>query len=338
MKNKKNFFILKTIFFLLGSTLLLFLAVLSIYIFAYEIAPLESSYGYYFDESLNFDLKEYTQEVAVSDESKILILTDIHFYGTGDYKSQRYLTNTITKQSPELIIIVGDSCFTPLNYQAYQELIKFFDSFKIPWAPIFGNHDNFGPASKKVLSDLLERSTYCLYQYGPNNFQGAGNYVLNISVAKEIKHSLILMDSHTEAISANPGLEPLQVMWYAWIIHGLQSQVNPDIISSLFVHVPINEYNDAWQWGTHLYGDKGEASCVPAVNSGIFEVIKSLGSTKNIISGHDHYNNFIVNYQGIDFIYATKSAYGSYYDTSVMGCLVFTLNSQNNFNKTGFLY
>jgi hypothetical protein len=146
------------------------------------------------------------------------------------------------------------------------------------------------------------------------------------------------MDSHTEAISANPGLEPLQVAWYSWVIDGLKKTVNQGILTTLVVHVPINEFNDAYDNGNLLYGQKGEKSCVPSENSHIFDEILSLGSTKNIVSGHDHYNNFIISYLGVKFIYATKSGYGSYVDKNLMGCLVFKLNNQNDFDMEGFIY
>ncbi len=199
MKKKIVFLYVKTLIITVLSILLIFLGVMAIYIFAYEIPTKQEEYGYSFSEDMEFDLDTHTQTIDLTSTGKILILTDIHFLSSSN-KTKKMVKSIVDEEQPEMIVLAGDQCFTPFNHKAYKEIVKLFDSFKIPWAPIFGNHDNFGPASKDVLSDLLLESEYCLYEYGPSNFSGAGTYVINIQVDRDVVHSFIMMDSHTAKI------------------------------------------------------------------------------------------------------------------------------------------
>ena len=312
----------------------LLIIIIILYSFAYQAQPQQKEYGYFFDESVVFDLDTHCQTVEISSLNKILILTDLHFYGLGDYKSKQTIKNIVSSVKPELIFILGDLCFTPRNLKAYRDLVVLFDSFKIPWAPIFGNHDNFGPASKEVLSDVLAESIYCLYQYGPSNYEGGGNYCLNISIDDIIVHSFILFDSHTQALSANPSLVDIQIKWYQFIINGLKNTVDSNIETTILIHVPINEYVDAYTSGTIIFGEMREKQSIPSVNTGIFTVIKNLGSTKTIICGHDHLNNYYALYEGILFVYAQKTCTGSYYDKDFLGYMCAVINNDGSLDLT----
>ena len=89
----------------------------------------------------------------------------------------------------------------------------------------------------------------------------------------------------------------------------------------MFYHIPLPEVNDAWErsqageadaiavpFAVHngdpaKYGERGEDPCNPKYNSGFFDVILEQGSTTGMYFGHDHINNFIINYKGVDFAY-----------------------------------
>ena len=83
--------------------------------------------------------------------------------------------------------------------------------------------------------------------------------------------------------------------------------------SLVFFHIPLVEYKDAWQEYVAngrqdtenvklIYGNVGEKNdgVFPAEeNCGLFDVAKELGSTQGFFCGHDHLNNFCLNYKGI---------------------------------------
>ena len=68
-----------------------------------------------------------------------------------------------------------------------------------------------------------------------------------------------------------------------------------------------------------IYGEKRENTCPPEYNSGFFDVIKEKGSTKAMFFGHDHINNFEVDYEGVKFCYGMKSTDRIYYADDMLG-------------------
>ena len=64
-------------------------------------------------------------------------------------------------------------------------------------------------------------------------------------------------------------------------------------------------------------------------DDGIFEVIKQYGSTDSMLVGHDHINNFSINYQGVRLTYGLKTGYGSSYNRSLIGGTVLTVTDSS---------
>ena len=58
--------------------------------------------------------------------------------------------------------------------------------------------------------------------------------------------------------------------------------------------------------------------------------IKELGSTKAMFFGHDHINNFEVDYQGVKFCYGIKSTDRIYHDVDMMGCQTITIHDDHS--------
>ena len=82
----------------------------------------------------------------------------------------------------------------------------------------------------------------------------------------------------------------------------------------LFIHIPLPEFKtayDLWQQEGGAEGEnfgvKGEEECPSYINTGMFNVIKELDSTKYVFAGHDHLNNYSVMYDGVRLTYALKT-------------------------------
>ena len=93
------------------------------------------------------------------------------------YSHIRYLIN---ETNPDLIIITGDIIYGEFDDAGTSllEFIGFMDSFAIPWAPVFGNHDNESAKGIDWQCEQLWRSKYCLFSRG--NVHGNGNYTVGI--------------------------------------------------------------------------------------------------------------------------------------------------------------
>ena len=82
-----------------------------------------------------------------------------------------------------MIIVTGDITSEKEKMTAFKSFGTFMESFKLPWAFVFGNHegidikyesgekpDGIKIADRKQLSDYLESLEYCIYEAGDGSF------------------------------------------------------------------------------------------------------------------------------------------------------------------------
>lgn len=130
--------------------------------------------------------------------------------------------------------------------------------------------------------------------------------------------------NNNEYIAVGTGYDYIkenQIHWYEYMVNGLTEYNDAPVESTLFIHIPLPEYNMAAKIYEPIndgftkdengnFGMLREPICSPYYNSGMFEKIVELNSTKNVICGHEHKNNFSVLYRGVRLTYATKTGDG----------------------------
>lgn len=281
----------------------------------------------------------------------ILNLADIQLQDDEIYaKAGKYTFELVEKlvedTDPDLITLTGDNAWDTMSYL---ETIKLVDSFGIPWAPVMGNHDGQGCVSEFWAAYLLSEAENCLFEFGPEDM-GYGNYIINVTENGKIIHTLFMMDTHNNAdYTADDGstyngydhLWENQIEWYKWAVNGISEIAGKTVESTVIMHIPVYEYRDAWKkfYGSEELGTlapelapdaqgvNGEGIFSAPVNNGFFTVCKELGSTKNMLVGHDHANDFRIVYEGIGLNYALKTGYGSYFTSELMGATTITIGS-----------
>ena len=233
-----------------------------------------------------------TMEVGEDGTFKILQLTDIHFinsevefqedlsrsYCYRDDWAMTAITEVIRAANPDLIIVTGDSVFTldtiyrftytNDNEAAFCKMAKFIDSFNIPWALIFGNHDEEGSLhallgsveeTKRWLGEYLNSDEIknCIYEDGPEEINGIGNYIINV-VNKDgsTNMPLVLFDSGSyirDVVDENDGkkygdqrkyewVHDDQLDWYEAAINDISRIEGRKVDSIIFQHIPFPEY------------------------------------------------------------------------------------------------
>lgn len=218
--------------------------------------------------------QDYAQAIeAGNDDFKILCLTDIHirnhatfgasWLGTNfvlDSISKIKLKQLINETQPDLIIVGGDSVLTAWNDICTQQFADFMDSFEIPWAPVFGNHDYEGRADKAKLAEIYENAEYSLFQCGPEGMNGMGNYIVNITRNDNPVYSLFLMDDGqfrvTDGKITDGGVNKNMIEWYKWAVNGISETTGTPVANMAFMHVPVPEYKEITD-GYEL-GNRGE--------------------------------------------------------------------------------
>ena len=220
---------------------------------------------------------------------KVMQLTDIHIGGgfmtkTVDEKALNAIAAMVTKEKPDLVIATGDIAFpvpyragTFNNYSGAKAFANLMESLGVYWDVTFGNHDAeaYSYFDREALAEFYEREEYkyCLFQAGPEDFDGYGNHTIEVKNSDGIiTQAIILIDSQAyvndsiiESIKGTyDNIHPNQVEWYeseiirmnaenSETIKAIQGDANGGLFekygtvkSLAFFHIPLVEMDDAW--------------------------------------------------------------------------------------------
>lgn len=308
---------------------------------------------------------------------KIMQLTDVHI-GAGflcikkDTMALNSVAAMISAEKPDLVIVTGDIAY-PVPFQAgtfnnkhsAELFAQLMEQLGVYWCPVFGNHDTeiYSFYSREYISELYESEKYphCLFQSGPEDIYGFGNYVVNVRNSNgDITQSLFLIDSNSYTKDEKNVFNTLwnydcihkdQIEWYKQELENLKDENNGIMPKSLaFFHIPLEEYKTAWfEYVDNGYKDTenvkyidGKAGEVDAVifsseyNYGFFDTVLELGSTKGIFCGHDHLNNFSLDYKGVKLTYGYSVDYLAYFGIMKYGlqrgCTIITTSPDSTFD------
>ena len=317
----------------------------------------EAAYFNAWAETDVFDEDDYIElEKTPGEDFVILNLADIQLndgdiYGKKGEYTKELISMLVEDNQPDLITVSGDNATGTVSYM---ETIALIDSFGIPWAPVMGNHEGDGIINEFWAAHKLYEAENCLFQFGPADM-GYGNYIINITENGKIVHTLFMMDTHgsteytLEDGSVIGGYDHLwdnQQSWYKWAVKGIADMEGRTVESSVIMHIGVVEYHDAWDavsmktekefgdinpiYYSFARGNRYEYGGVPPVNNGFFDLCKELGSTKNMLVGHDHVNDYSILYEGIRLTYALKSGFGSYWRADMIGGTTMSINSLGN--------
>lgn len=264
---------------------------------------------------------------------KILQLTDIHlnnsyFTLNKSRKTIDDIVKMVNNVQPDLIVITGDFLmpfYSGFNTKkAVRTLGEMFTRFEIPFAFTYGNHDDepYSNQTKNNLTNYFESLPYSLFQRGPENIAGQGNYIVKLlSSTGELKSAVIMMDSHSfKTPFSYQNIRQDQVDWYVNEVSKLKDNSNQIVPTHLYFHIPLFEFREALS--LHLqgsdqveyyFGQMADKRVASANEKGpLFDAIIELGSTKTVSVGHDHTHNFSILYKGVRLTYGMSMDYTVY--------------------------
>ncbi len=264
----------------------------------------------------------------------------------------------IEAEDPDLIILTGDNVSgyrtlsaakTEKGIRAYMDI---FESYGIPVAIVFGNHDEDRSGLTKEEQMAIYNSYSCDISYDDGeDIWGCGTYnvpIYSSTDANKVAFNCWLFD--TGARDENGDYDHMhqnQLDWYVEKSNELKAANGGEVVPSLaFQHIIVPEIFDALKevpagtaGAVAKYGKYyvlpdtaapgsilGEPCCPSGANGGEFDTLLAQGDVLGIVSGHDHCNSFIVPYKGIDLINTPTCGFRSYGDNESRGVRVFTLN------------
>ena len=252
---------------------------------------------------------------------KIVQFTDIHWHNgeAPDQQSAQLMTKIATAESPDLIVLTGDilaggGCDDAAD--SLRQVINTVEACEVPWAAVFGNHDDEGSADRHALMAVMQESELSLAQPGPEDVPGVGNYILSIRSSEADTSAAVLyfIDSGSYAPTDIGGYDWIrreQIAWYLQESAKITAGVGHPLPALAFFHIPIPEYDEVWDFHT-CYGVKYENVCTPQINTGFFAALHEAGDVMGTFVGHEHVNDFWGELHGIRLCYGRATGYNTY--------------------------
>lgn len=265
---------------------------------------------------------------------KILLISDLHIWASLPYSHIRYqlINETILKTDPDLIVLTGDNVTSVQTEIAMTNLCAFINHYNIPWTFVFGNHDDEKEDNKQALADIGKSYNKCLFQDGPEDIDGIGNYFLELKDEEgNLIQALVFFDTHGSNVSGDfDGVHENQIEWYENYISQDLKEKAPSL---LFMHVPFYEFVDSYEKEYGPY-DKDIGLFLFSKNN-LFDSINNLGSTKGVFCSHIHEKNYSILYQGIRLTFCNTSNIDIILDTNFkinqLGGTLLTINRDRSF-------
>lgn len=265
---------------------------------------------------------------------KIMQLTDLHLNPDYPQRMDEVLSRIeymVKLESPDCIMITGDLVYGKPCEVAIRRLVNQLDSYGIPWAVMYGNHDAEQNLSRADMSKLYVSGKHCL-----NRLNDKGELAdIEIGVMHEGKPAWYMYAMDSNDYSPIKGIGTYGYFSFEqvhWMLECCKARTGADgcvAPSVAFFHIPLIEYIDAWtlldnpRQGVrdrdHCIGLRGENVGHGALNTGMFAAMKQGGSIKGVFVGHDHDSDFVACYKGIALCYGRFSGSDTVYNNIPRG-------------------
>lgn len=279
---------------------------------------------------------------------KIVQFTDLH-QGPDINKTINFMNKILEYENPNMVVLTGDNidgkCKTPDNVKkAITYISQPMEINGIPWAIVFGNHDDeHGMMTKEEMMKFYMTFKYNISKIGYKTCDRIGNYRLPIESSKNKTpaFNIYMLDSGKYApplIGGYDWIKCTQIWWYKLTSLMLKLRYKKSIPSLMFFHIPLPEFNTAWSSGL-IDGEKLEEVSSPKKNTcSLFNAIVKNGDVKGVFVGHDHLNNYCAILNGVRLGYAGHSGYGGYGSDDIPhSARVFLINESDSNNYKTWL-
>lgn len=252
----------------------------------------------------------------------IVQFTDLHIKNgePADGLTAALMADILDAERPDLVVLTGDVIdggHAQDPAAAWQRAVSPVVERSLPWAAVFGNHDDEGALSREELMAVQLGMPHCLSSPGPEEVSGIGNYVLRVLSCEsgEPAATLYFLDSNAYAethIAGYGWIRRDQIAWFLETARSLRPDDGAQLLPALaFFHIPLPEFNQIWDLEV-CYGHKFEPVCCPLLNSGFFAALHEAGDVMGAFVGHDHINDFEGTLHGIRLCFGRGTGFNTY--------------------------
>ena len=245
------------------------------------------------------------------------------------------------------------------NYMAAKDVITIFNHEGVYFSTVFGNHDTevFDYTNREKLGKLYmdDRFEYCIFDQNYTDGAGLPSVTNQIMLIKgtdgEIRKALLLVDSNAYVDNSIKAVldwdyDIIRDSTVDWAADALEDLECPETVA--FFHIPVSEFRIAYEeLEANGFKDTEDTKYISGVwdeliddtthsriwHGGImsgepladidkfFEVMGPTGLDvlEACYCGHDHVNNAMVNYKGVDLCYGYSIDNLAYTDINYSG-------------------
>lgn len=279
---------------------------------------------------------------------KVLMLSDIQESADFNPRSRASIEALLDAAQPDMVVLGGDNCFGPdihslSDFKTFlDELAALFETRRLPWAHIFGNHDH--DLTHELGLDIYEQQAlyeqykWCVSKH-TEGIHGVTNFMLPVYKhdGNEVAFAVWCLDTNNRAndmnelvggemteLSVLPRMsvcDPVwdvvrfdQLMWYWNSSEELENHCGRKTPALMCMHIAPYEHslvmNNPAECG--LVGTCDEIPTPGAFNSGLFSTVLQRGDVKAISCGHTHRNDFSATYCGIQLCFDACAGFTAY--------------------------
>ncbi|GAB9476816.1 Purple acid phosphatase 29 isoform 1, partial [Globisporangium polare] len=288
---------------------------------------------------------------------KILQLADLHFTGDPTFPCKdspmdlpredapctealmsKFVDQLLDAEKPDFVVFSGDNVeayYAKHRKPAVDAFTKGVEERKIPYAVIFGNHDDGHGFPREEIMKLVMQKEHSYAQRGPTNVNGVGNYQLSVQApidgpwgnANDRVFHMYFLDSGaypsvTDYLSVDSKydwIRPNQVEFYRNLSLTNQKDRAKPLPALMFFHIPLQEHTfDEASDAQFVTGEKNELVASSRIHSEIFSALVERNEVKAVFVGHDHVNEYCFKRQGVQLCYGGGAGFGVAYGWSSM--------------------
>lgn len=254
-----------------------------------------------------------------------------------------HIRDLVAQTCPDLILITGDIVYGEFDDSGriQERFIAEMDALGIPWAPLFGNHDNESRIGIEAQCALYEAGENCLFRRGET--VGYGNYTVGLLSGERLVRVVYLLDSHgcrgssEEAVKTlSKGIHEEQCLWLEERARRLGERLGELPPAFAAYHIQTGELIEAAVAAGYGDGDVNYtlgASCpacpgdfgakwermTGAPSPDRFAERLVAAGVNGVFVGHCHCINTSIAYKGIRWTFGLKTGIYDYYSNGQLG-------------------
>ncbi|TMW58189.1 hypothetical protein Poli38472_011777 [Pythium oligandrum] len=272
---------------------------------------------------------------------KILQLADLHYSGDpttscndkpigmaecSEALMTQFVNDLLDSEKPDFVAFSGDNVQTykaSLRQAAMDAATSGVEARGIPYAMIFGNHDDQRGFTREMLMEMAVNKQHSYSQRGPTQVYGVGNYELNVKAPTsgtwgDVDSDVFRMYFLDSNAYPDRGLLPNEDTKYDWVhpsqvayYRQLSASHETKVPSIMFFHIPLPEY--AMDARSLRAGEHREYVQSSEVHSDLFSTLVELDEVKATFAGHDHVNEYCYKRESVQLCYGGGTGFGVAY-------------------------